>query len=240
MKSMLPDIDVLPIHEVKLEVMEKVVKYKPFTIDQEKMLLMALEGGNVNDIINNYKSVINSTVIDPIEWDNMSLVDFVCLVINLRSKSKGQNLELKREKCKNCEKPYENTIPIENSLEYKDKDNKKTTFRVHDKLSFELKPISHNFLYGLDTLVDEIDLYKHTAVHSISKIMYDSKIYKIDFDNVEEVSEKVISKLSLSILTDMFKKCKEMISLRMVINFVCPFCKTEEKIELDDYLKLLK
>ena len=239
MKNVLPEIDILPVHEVNLEVIGKVVKYKPFNVEQEKALLMALESENINDIINNYKAVVDTVVMDEIDWNNLSMVDFINLIIHLRSKSKGENLEFEK-KCNECGKSFDIILPINEVLKYENVDVKKVVLKIHDKLTLELSPIKYFYLYDFDKLKNEIDVFIHTAVHSISKIIYNGSIYKVGLENMDEIKEKIVSKLSLSILADIFKKCKEMISLHMVFKFKCTHCEKEEVLNFDDYLKLLK
>ena len=234
---MLPSINTLPIHEIELKVLNKKIKYSPFTVEQEKNILMALESEAINDLINNYIQVLNICVQDELDWDSLSIVDFINLIINIRSKSKGENLELQK-KCEKCGKNFDQTVLIEDVLKYKNENNLKDTIKINEELTLELKPLSHKFLYDLDTLKEEISLYIHTAAYSISKLMFKGKIYKID--DVEELKEKILSKLTYKHLNDIFKKCSNFVTLYLSVEFKCPHCGEMEVVDVDNALKLLK
>jgi hypothetical protein len=93
-------------------------------------------------------------------------------------------------------------------------------------------------MYNLESCENEADLYIHTAAHSVAKMIYNEKIYKID--DINEFKEKVISQLTTGNLSDIFKKCKDFITLYLDISFKCPFCGVEERLDVDNFLALLK
>lgn len=76
-----------PIYQLKLPSTGKPIHYRPFTVREEKLLLMAQESGERQDIINVYKQLINNCSIDPINVDNLASIDLEYFFICLRSKS---------------------------------------------------------------------------------------------------------------------------------------------------------
>ena len=234
----LPEINILPVHEIELKVCDRTIKFVPFTVEQERNILMALESNEINDLLNNYIQILKSCIQDEIDWDNLSTVDFINLIVAIRSKSKGELLELKNPKCSNCEKTYDQSFLIEDSIRYKNEKHKKDVIKISDDLTLELKPLDYKFLYNLDKMKNEIDLYIHSASYSISKIIYKEKIFKIT--DINELKEKIVSKLTLGNLTEIFKKCKDFITIHLVIDFKCPHCNHQETVDMDNFLKLLK
>ena len=59
----LPKID-LPIFQVKLPSNQKEISFRPFLVKEEKLLLMAVESDNENEIINTTKQVINNCLVE--------------------------------------------------------------------------------------------------------------------------------------------------------------------------------
>lgn len=236
MKS-LPNINILPVHTTRLEYMGKEISFNPFTIQQEKGLLMALESNDNSDIIKNYQAVINDCIKDDINWNELTLVDFINLIVNLRAKSKGEKLSLKKEKCSKCNKPFEFYIELDESIKYKNKENKTDKIKFNENLTLELKPLNYNYLIDLDKQKDEIDLYRHTAAYAISKVIYNDDIFKIT--DYEKLKENVLNNLTLENLKDIFKKCENLISIQLEINSECPFCQNKEKSNVDNFIKLL-
>jgi len=55
----LPKID-LPTFELKLPSSGKTVMVRPFSVKEEKLLLMAVEAGKADDVITTVKQIINN------------------------------------------------------------------------------------------------------------------------------------------------------------------------------------
>ena len=76
-----------PIHQLTLPSNGKVIHFRPFTVREEKLLLMAQESGEQKDIINTYKQLINNCCIDPVDVDKLASFDIEYFFISLRAKS---------------------------------------------------------------------------------------------------------------------------------------------------------
>ena len=59
----LPKID-LPTFELKLPSSGKTVMVRPFSVKEEKLLLMAVEGGKADDVITTVKQIINNCIVE--------------------------------------------------------------------------------------------------------------------------------------------------------------------------------
>ena len=83
----LPQIDV-PIFELKLPSTGEEIRVRPFLVKEEKMLLIAAESGDTNDIINTTKQVISNCLVDKnINVNTLPFFDIDFLFIALRAKS---------------------------------------------------------------------------------------------------------------------------------------------------------
>jgi len=76
-----------PIHQLTLPSNGKVIHFRPFTVREEKLLLMAQESGEQKDVINTYKQLINNCCIDPVDVDKLASFDIEYFFISLRAKS---------------------------------------------------------------------------------------------------------------------------------------------------------
>ena len=76
-----------PIHQLTLPSNGKVIHFRPFTVREEKLLLMAQESGEQKDVINTYKQLINNCCIDPVDVDKLASFDIEYFFILLRAKS---------------------------------------------------------------------------------------------------------------------------------------------------------
>jgi hypothetical protein len=90
----LPKID-KPLFSLKIPSTGKEVSYRPFLVKEEKILLMASEGGDQKEIFRAIKQVINNCVIDiSFNVDDLALFDIEYFFINLRSKSIGNMIDI--------------------------------------------------------------------------------------------------------------------------------------------------
>ena len=76
-----------PIYQLILPSNGKVVHFRPFTVREEKLLLMAQESNEQKDVINTYKQLINNCCIDPVDVDKLASFDIEYFFISLRAKS---------------------------------------------------------------------------------------------------------------------------------------------------------
>jgi hypothetical protein len=87
----LPKID-LPVYDFTIPSSGKVIKVRPFTVKEEKLLLLAIESNTPADIIASVKQVINNCIQDDeIDVDKLPFFDIDYLFIYLRAKSVGEN-----------------------------------------------------------------------------------------------------------------------------------------------------
>jgi hypothetical protein len=90
----LPKLSV-PLFELTLPSNNKTVKYRPFLVKEEKILLMAQSGQEPSEIINSVKQVINNCIVNSdINVDDLASFDLEYLFLKLRSKSVGNVIEL--------------------------------------------------------------------------------------------------------------------------------------------------
>lgn len=124
----LPKLDV-PIYTLKLPSSGKEISYRPFLVKEEKILLMAMEGGDEKEITTAIKQIINNCVVtDGIDVSEMPLFDIEYVLLNLRARSMGDVVKTNYVN-KNCEREDCKSVEIEIDLSNidvsKDKKHKK-------------------------------------------------------------------------------------------------------------------
>jgi hypothetical protein len=86
----LPKID-LPIFEMTLPSNGEKIKYRPFTVKEEKILLVAQESKEASQEIIATKQVVNNCLIDK-EISDLAMFDLEYIIMVLRSKSVDNNI----------------------------------------------------------------------------------------------------------------------------------------------------
>jgi hypothetical protein len=91
----LPKISV-PIYNLILPSNSKEIKYRPFLVKEEKILLWAVESQDVKQISNAVKQIITNCVVTKgIKVEQLPSFDIEYLFLNIRGKSVGEELDLK-------------------------------------------------------------------------------------------------------------------------------------------------
>jgi hypothetical protein len=83
-----------PIFELNLPSNGAPVKYRPFLVKEQKLLLMALESEEPTEMFRAIKQIINNCSIDDIEVDDMPMFDLEFFFLKLRAKSIGEIIDI--------------------------------------------------------------------------------------------------------------------------------------------------
>ena len=89
---MLPKIDV-PVYEMTLPSNGKKISYRPFLVKEEKIMLIASNSKDQNEIKTAIKQLVRNCVLDTdFDVDNAPVFDIEYILINLRIKSVGNEI----------------------------------------------------------------------------------------------------------------------------------------------------
>ena len=100
---------VAPTFELQLISTDKKVKYRPFLVKEEKVLLIALESGNDADITATLKSVLKACILTRgIDVEKLPSFELEYLFLNIRGKSVGESVEL----LVTCQDDKETKVPL--------------------------------------------------------------------------------------------------------------------------------
>jgi len=84
-----------PTYELELPSTGKTIKYRPFLVKEEKLLVIALESEDNKQITNAIKSVIKNCILaKDIKVENLPTFDIEYLFLNIRGKSVGEEVEV--------------------------------------------------------------------------------------------------------------------------------------------------
>jgi T4 bacteriophage base plate protein len=84
-----------PTYELELPSNKKKVKYRPFLVKEEKILIIAMESEDPKQIARAVKDVITNCILTKgIKVDELSTFDIEYLFLNIRGKSVGEDIEV--------------------------------------------------------------------------------------------------------------------------------------------------
>ena len=79
-----------PTYELEIPSTDEKIKYRPFLVKEEKILMMALETKNESDIVQAVKDIVSSCTFNKVNLDAMPMFDVEYVFLNIRAKSVGE------------------------------------------------------------------------------------------------------------------------------------------------------
>ena len=118
---------------------EQKVKYRPFLVKEEKLLVIALESEDTKQITNAIKSVIKNCILTRgIKVESLPTFDIEYLFLNIRGKSVGEVIDVNII----CPDDGETTVPIQinvDEIQVVKSDDHDTKIKLDDSLMMQMK-----------------------------------------------------------------------------------------------------
>ena len=84
-----------PTYELEIPSTDEKIKYRPFLVKEEKILMMAMETKKESDIVQAVRDIVNECTFNKINLNTMPMFDVEYIFLNIRSKSVGEVSKLK-------------------------------------------------------------------------------------------------------------------------------------------------
>ena len=142
-----------PTYELTLPSTGKKIKYRPFLVKEEKVLVLALESENIKQITNAVKAILKDCISTRIKVDTLPTFDIEYLFLNIRAKSVGEALDL----VVTCPDDNETTVPGKvyiDEIEVLQDEDHTTDINLDGNLTLRMKYpsleefIENNFEFG--------------------------------------------------------------------------------------------
>jgi|TARA_B110000495_G_scaffold112979_1_gene97787 hypothetical protein len=192
----------VPEYSLELPSNGKEIRYRPFLVKEEKLLLIAMESEEEKQILDSTKKVIENCVFGDIDIDKLPTFDIEYIFLWLRARSKGEVIELKY-KCPTCKGQIPISFNVED-IKIKRHESHKTKIEINDTLGVVMKYPNITSTQGDREENDtDIDVLLKTILKSIDYIydndsMYSSKDYTENElqDFLESLNDKQFKSIS--------------------------------------------
>jgi hypothetical protein len=239
----LPKID-LPIYELKLPSSGKTVRVRPFLVKEEKLLLMAVESKDENNIIATTKQIINNCILDnEVKVEKMPFFDVDYLFIALRAKSIGEvvpvnficNMYGENGKCGAM---FPVDIDISNCVVRKD-DSVGFDIRLTDRIGMKMRYPSYEVMKRFVESDDALTRKVKIIAASIDQIYDGDKVYSYKDYTPEQLVEYIEG-----FTEEQFRKLEKFVdnfpSFVIKAEGVCPKCKHKHELEYTDFTSFFR
>ena len=150
-----------PTYELTLPSSDRKIKYRPFLVKEEKILIVAMESQDTKQIARAVKDVISKCILSKgIKVDRLSTFDIEYLFLNIRGKSVGEQIEVMVTCPDDGKTQVPTSINIDSIKVQKDKDHS-TDIVLDDVYTLRMKYpsltefIKNNFASATDMNVDD-------------------------------------------------------------------------------------
>ena len=169
----LPQISA-PTYELVLPSSNKKIKYRPFLVKEEKILIMALESEDTKQITNAIKTVIGNCVLSRgIKVEKLATFDIEYLFLNVRAKSVGETVEVNVT----CPDDGQTQVPVEidiDSIKVQKNPKHSNVIKLDDNLSVQMQyPSLTQFIesnFDIDPQKSQVDESLNVIMSCIKQV----------------------------------------------------------------------
>ena len=192
-----------PIFDLILPSNKQSIKYRPFLVKEEKILLTAYASGEAKDIIIALKQVINNCILtEKIDVDNLTTFDLEYLFIKIRAKSVNNIINLTYQDLDD-DKRYEVEVDLDN-IEIKEDPSHTNKIEVGNGLGMIMKYPSAELATKLEAGNDDMQVFFKVLENCVESIYDANGVYPVEDEDPAELEEFI---QSLDVST--FKKIQE-------------------------------
>jgi len=224
-----------PEYELVLPSTEKAVKYRPFLVKEEKLLLLALESEDSKQITQAIKSVLKSCILTRnVKVEKLPTFDIEFLFLNIRARSVGEEVEVMIVAPDDGETQIKVTIDLEDIKVEKSEDHQKT-IKLDDTLFMDMKYpsleqfISNNFDINSET---DVDQSFELIASCIDKIYNEEEVWDTGDVSKKEVVD-FLNQMNSSQFKDIEKFFETMPKLSHTIEVTNPVTKVKSSVVLE-------
>lgn len=192
----LPKID-LPIFELELPSTGEKIKYRPFTVKEEKILLVAQESKEAAQEIMATKQVVNNCLIDK-DVSEIAMFDLEYILLVLRSKSVDNNISF-AIKDPDTEETVKLEIDIENIKLIRQKDHT-NQIKINDDYVLYLKyPTIDQFIQIIEMNPNDPLVNYFVMISCLDKLASEDEVHYFK-DYVNEEIDQFMESLSGNVI----------------------------------------
>jgi len=129
----------LPTYKTKIPSTGKNINFRPFVVKEEKLLLIAQESKNQDQILTAVKTIIESCVKEKIDFNSLTYFDVEYIFIKIRMKSMGEAVDIIIKDPETKEK-FETTMDLDKvKIVNLNKDKDKFNIKLSDDFGITMK-----------------------------------------------------------------------------------------------------
>ena len=224
-----------PTYELELPSTGQKIKFRPFLVREEKLLVLAMESEDTKQITTAIKTVIKNCIeTKNVKIETLPTFDIEFLFLNIRGKSVGEDIEVNII----CPDDEETTVPVTinvDDIKVQKNEEHNKQIKIDDSIMMEMKyPSLEQFIKSNFDLTDQNTMDQSFDMISscIDKIYTEDEVW-----SAADVTKKELTEFMDQMNTTQFKQIEKffetMPKLSHTIKVTNPKTKVESEVVLE-------
>lgn len=229
----LPVINETPKYKLTIPSTGQKVTFRPFLVKEQKVLLMAMESNDKEQVIMSITDTLQSCIDETLNLSALATFDIEYMFTQIRAKSVGESADIIL-KCSECETGNEIKVILSDIQVDAKPIDKLDPIKLNDKFTIKLKYPDYERMRKV-MVNDEptvTDALFQLAIGSLDKLLSEDE--QID---MREESEEELATFLDNLNSEQFEKIMEFVrnlpKLRKEIEFDCSDCAHHNKVTLE-------
>ena len=219
-----------PTYDLTVPSSKDTLKYRPFLVKEEKLLLLANESGEDTEIMGAVKQIITNCVFEKLNVDDLAIFDLEYIFLRIRAKSVGEVVNLKLL-CPDDEETYVDVSVNLDEVAVQFNEEHESTIQLDDSISLIMRYPQFSFAQE-STEGSETEYIFKMIKSCIGTIVDGDTIYeRADF------TDKDLDTFLESLTSEHFQKMQKffetMPKLQHEVKFKNPNTKKQQKVTLE-------
>ena len=155
---MLPKLDT-PTYRLKLPSTKEEIQYRPFLVKEQKLLMMAQESEDDNQVVDMVSQIVNACTFEKIDVDTSPMFDIEYIFLQVRAKSNSEEIEMKVT-CPDDGETEINVSFLVDDVKVHFPKGHTNVFKISDDITVEMKYPDMEYFAAITFNQDKVDPYE--------------------------------------------------------------------------------
>ena len=221
---MLPKLDT-PTYRLTLPSTKEEIQYRPFLVKEQKLLMMAQESENENEIIDMVSQIVNACTFEKIDVDTSPMFDIEYIFLQIRGKSVGEKIDLNLT----CPDDEKTSVPVQvdiNDISVLMSEEHSNEVDLNNDIKMAFRYPLLKDVKGIPANTKDVDLIFHLLNSCIESIKHGDETY-----NRVDISEKELTEFIDSLTGEQFERITEFFQTMPKLRHVIPVKNPKTEVE---------
>ena len=221
---MLPKLDT-PTYRLTLPSTKEEIQYRPFLVKEQKLLMMAQESENENEIVDMVSQIVNACTFEKIDVDTSPMFDIEYIFLQIRGKSVGEKIDLMLT----CPDDEKTSVPVQVNINdisvlMSEEHNNEIDLNNDIKMVFRYPLLKD--VKGIPANTKDVDLIFHLLYGCTESIQHGEEIY-----NRVDISDKELAEFIDSLTGEQFERITDFFQTMPKLRHVIPVKNPKTEVE---------